>query len=186
MILKGKKVILRAIEEEDLELLREIVNDPETERLVCGWSFPVSKYQQEKWFEAIMKDTENARFTIQTDEDGAVGFASIMDINWRNRTCFPGIKLASREFTAKGIGYDAMMTLMRYIFDELQLNHIEGKIIDYNVKSKRLFLEKLGWKQEGLKRKYIFNNGRYHDLIICSILMEEYRDLVQRTNYWSE
>lgn len=38
-----KKVKLRALETEDMELLRETVNDPEVERLVGGWSFPVSK-----------------------------------------------------------------------------------------------------------------------------------------------
>ncbi|MCC5909795.1 MAG: hypothetical protein JJT76_05100 [Clostridiaceae bacterium] len=46
MNLKGKIVTLRAIEEEDLEMLRDIINDPEVERLVVGWSLPISKAQQ--------------------------------------------------------------------------------------------------------------------------------------------
>jgi RimJ/RimL family protein N-acetyltransferase len=186
MNLKGKKVTLRAIEEEDLEMLRGIVNDPEIEGLVCGWSYPISKYNQRKWFEKISEDKDNIRFTIETEEDGAIGFAGIMDINWKNRTCFPGLKLANKELKTKGIGYDAMMVIMKYVFEELQLNHIEGKIIDYNERSKKLFFEKLGWKQEGIKRKYIFNRGAYHDLIICSILVEEYHELIQKTRYWSE
>lgn len=46
MILKGEKVILRAIEREDQEFLKEMINDPELEKLVVGWSFPVSLEMQ--------------------------------------------------------------------------------------------------------------------------------------------
>jgi predicted xylose isomerase-like sugar epimerase len=39
----GKIVKLRALEMDDMEILRNIINDPEIEGLVEGWSFPVSK-----------------------------------------------------------------------------------------------------------------------------------------------
>ena len=53
MILKGQIVTLRPIEEEDLEFVRTLFNDPELESLVVGWSWPVSKYQHRKWFEKV-------------------------------------------------------------------------------------------------------------------------------------
>ena len=43
MELRGKKVVLRAVEEEDLEMLRELTNDPDYEKMIVGWSFPISK-----------------------------------------------------------------------------------------------------------------------------------------------
>ena len=46
MKLVGKKVTLRAVEQEDLEMLRELTNDPDFERMAVGWSFPISKAQQ--------------------------------------------------------------------------------------------------------------------------------------------
>ena len=184
MILQGKKVLLRAIEEDDLEMLRDLINDPIIEGLVCGFSFPVSKHQQKKWFEYISQDKDTARFTVETKDDGPVGYACISDINWKNRTCFPGLKLSNKVHQKKGIGYDSVMVLMRYVFEELNLNHIGGEIIDYNERSKKLLLGKLNWQQEGLKRKYIYNDGRYHDVIICSILKEEYYELLLKTKYW--
>ena len=48
MNIKGKIVTLRAVELEDMELLRGMLNDPEMEKAVVGWSFPVSKYSQQK------------------------------------------------------------------------------------------------------------------------------------------
>ena len=51
MNIYGKKVVLRAMEPTDCELVREIFNDPEIESLVVGWAFPLSQYAQEKWYE---------------------------------------------------------------------------------------------------------------------------------------
>ena len=50
MELVGKKVRLIAMEEEHLEMLRTLTNDPEFEKMVVGWSFPISKTDQIKWF----------------------------------------------------------------------------------------------------------------------------------------
>ena len=65
MNIYGKKVILRAMEIEDCELVREMFNDPEIEDLVVGWSFPLSKYSQKKWYEEHYND-KNFRFIIET------------------------------------------------------------------------------------------------------------------------
>jgi len=97
MNILGKYVILRAIEEEDLELLREMINDPEIERMVGGYSFPISKWQQKKWFELISNKQNDIRLIIETKEDGAIGFANIVNIDWKNRSAFHGIKIANKK-----------------------------------------------------------------------------------------
>lgn len=185
MNIVGKKVILRAIEEDDLELLRDMVNDSEIENLVVGWSIPVSKQAQKNWFDRSKNDHNNIRVIIEDKENGSVGMANIVNIDWKNRVAFHGIKISSKASRGKGIGTDAVMAIMRYAFDELQLNRLDGAIIDYNIPSKKLY-SKCGWKDEGVKRKYIYKNGKYHDLIILGILKEEYYELVRQTNYWSE
>ncbi|MFK4998695.1 hypothetical protein ACI2OX_19465 [Bacillus sp. N9] len=39
-------ITLRAIEESDLGLIREMMNDPEIENMTGGYSFPISESQQ--------------------------------------------------------------------------------------------------------------------------------------------
>ena len=51
MNIKGKIVTLRAITQNDLQLICDMFNDPELENLVVGWAFPISIEQQKKWFE---------------------------------------------------------------------------------------------------------------------------------------
>ena len=71
MNIYGKKVVLRAMEKTDSDLIIGMFNDPEVEDLVVGWSFPVSRFAQEKWLDAHYGDQKNLRFVIET-ADGAV------------------------------------------------------------------------------------------------------------------
>jgi len=181
VIIKGKFVTLRAIEERDLEMLRELINDPEIEQAVStGMSFPVSSYQQSLWFEQVSRDHDTLRLVIETEEDGAVGFIGIKDINWKNRTCFPMLKLSKGKARRKGVATDAMMALMQYAFMELGFHRLDGAIVADNVASQRLFFERLGWKKEGVRREAIFYGGVYHDVIQCGIVASDYRELLER------
>ncbi len=72
MNIKGKIVTLRAMDIEDQELLREMVNDQEIEKMVGGYSYPISKEQQLNWFKANSNNQNNLRLIIETEEDGAI------------------------------------------------------------------------------------------------------------------
>lgn len=184
MNIYGKKVVLRAMEKSDCELAREMFNDPEIENLVGGWAFPLSQYAQEKWYEAHYND-KDFRFVIETSEDGAVGIATLTNIDWKNRMAYHGIKLANREHRGRGIGTDSVMAIMRYAFDELGLNRLNGAWFAENLPSKNMYM-KCGWKEEGVRRKYIFKHGKYRDLIETGVLAEDYYTLVAKNNYWED
>jgi len=185
MNIRGKFVLLRAMEESDQDMLLSMINDPEIERLVGGYSFPTSREQQMTWFRANQNDIRNIRLVICTEQDGPVGFANIVNIDWKNRTAFHGIKLASRQFQAKGIGTDTVMAVMRYAFEELQLNRLDGSILPFNESSKKLYCGKCGWSIEGVRRNAVFKGNELHDEIMVGILRGEYYELVNKTNYWS-
>lgn len=184
MNIKGKVVTLRAIEEKDMDLLKDMLNDSEIEKLVGGWAFPISSYQQRKWYEGSINNDKNVRLIIETEEDGAIGLVTITNIDWKNRVAYHGIKLAKKKYRAKGIGTDAIMTSMRYIFDELQINRIESAIIEHNNISKKVYCEKCGWKIEGIQRNRIYKQGKYHNRIMIGILNEDYKELINNNNYW--
>jgi RimJ/RimL family protein N-acetyltransferase len=184
MYIRGKIVTLRAMEEDDQELLRQMVNDPEIEKMIGGYSFPISKFQQNKWFESNANDQNNVRLIIETEEDGAIGFANIVNIDWKNRTAFHGIKISNKKFRAKGIGTDTVMAVMKYAFEELQLSRLDGTIIEYNEPSRKVYCDKCGWKVEGIRRKAVFKSNEYHNELIVGILKEEYEELIKLNNYW--
>ncbi|MBN1037800.1 N-acetyltransferase [Clostridium botulinum] len=171
------------MEKEDLELMREMLNDPEIENLVVGWAFPVSKYQQNQWYDNNITNDNNLRFIIETSQDGAIGLATLTDIDWKNRRAIHGIKLANKKNRTKGLGIDTVMAIMRYAFDELQLNRLDGSWFEDNIASQKLYT-KCGWKVEGKHRQYIYKKGQYRDLVMVGVLKDEYEKLVKENSYW--
>lgn len=172
MNILGNTVLLRALEYDDLPYLQEMINDPEMERMVIGWSFPTSSKQQKDWYERVVSDKSNLRFAIVYD-GRFVGVSTLVKIDWKNRSADHGIKLCQGTPKGKGIGTDAVYATMKYAFEELQLNRLYGSILDYNIASQKLY-EKCGWKIEGCYRQSVFKNNSYHDEWPTAILREEY------------
>lgn len=185
MELRGKKVLLRAVEESDCEMLRTLANDPEYEKMIIGWSWPVSKAQEHDWFMKAENGLSRLRYIIETEEDGAVGMIGLRNIDWKNGAASGlGMRIAKKEARGKGLATDAWMTLLRYAFEELRLNRIAVAVLSYNHASLRVF-EKLGFKQEGIRRQAIYKNGVYNDTIVFGLLRSEYDEFVAKNDYWN-
>lgn len=182
----GKKVILRSIEEEDLKFLRDIHNDPEIEKYIGGWSFPLSMRDQKLWFEKSITDRSTIRLIIEIRaKNEVIGVTGLWDIDWKNRTAYTGIMLSNNnKFRLKGYGTDTVMALMKYAFEELDLRRLDSDIIEYNTPSLGLYIKKCGWKKEGIRRKHAFRNNAIYDRLLIGILKEEYIDLIKDIKYW--
>lgn len=184
MEIRGKRVCLRAIERSDLPLLQRWANDPEVQYWLGGWHFPSSMDQTERWLDRIQADNLNQRFAIQTEDHGLIGTANLVDINWKDRNAFHGMLLGNMDIRGKGYGVDTVMAMMRFAFEELHLERLDGSIIEYNVASIRLYCEKCGWEAEGRKKNWYWRKNRYWDKLVVGITRDGYVDVVTRTNYW--
>ena len=128
MYLRGKKVILRAIEEEDLEMLREVTNEPNFEKVIVGWSFPISKKDQAEWFRNYKNDFSHLRFIIASQEGESLGMVEMRDIDCKNGSAVAcGMRIFRGKKNTQGLAADAWMTLLRYAFNELRLNRKDKK-----------------------------------------------------------
>jgi len=167
----GEKIILRAIELSDKEVLLNIINDGETEYLLGGWSFPVSDLHQEEWIKSLKPNNHTLRCMIDDKQDNtAVGTVILTNIDYKNGTAEIHIKLR-KDTRGKGYGTDTIKTIVKYSFDELRLHCVFAHINDDNIASQKLF-KKCGFQKEGLLRSRIFKNGSYHDVFLYSILGE--------------
>ncbi len=162
MNIYGKKIILRSIEAEDAEFLRNMINDPKMEAHVVGYSFPVSKSAQEEWIKTLSSRKNEFRAIIDV-EGKAVGAAMLTDIDFKNGTAEIHIKIADDNNRGCGYGKDTVVCLTNYAFDELRLNCVYCSIREDNRASQRLF-ESCGYTFEGTLRKRMFKSGQYFDL----------------------
>lgn len=186
MNIYGNKVYLRAIEDEDLEFLRELQNSQEIEGMCGSWDFPLSKRRQKEWFESLSQRNDEFRLIIvEKESDQVIGVIYLSNIDWKNRSAFIGIKTIAGNTRGKGNGIDAIMALLRYAFDEMQLHRIESLIIDTNNISLNI-MGKFGIQAEGIKRECLYSKGKYYDKVYVGLLENEYRKMVRETNYWGK
>lgn len=170
MIFIDQELILRAIELKDANLLREMINDPEIENMVVGWSLPVSERKQTEWIDNLNSD-DDIKLIIEVN-DVAVGMASISNLDYKNSTSNLNIKI-SNSYRGKGIGTRTIKLLVNYCFNELNLNCLTANILEYNKISQKLFKE-CGFIKDGSLRSRVYKKGCYHNLLVYSLLRSEY------------
>lgn len=184
MNIRGKIVLLRAIERQDIPLLHEWSNNPEVQQQLGGWHFPSSLEIMENWFERSTSDGLNQRFAIETADHDLIGTTNLVEINWKDRNAFHGMLIGNRDMRGKGYGVDTVMAIMRYAFEEMGLERLDTTIIEYNQPSYRLYIGKCGWKEEGRKQNWYWRQNRFWDKLIVGINRSDYFAVIQRTNYW--
>ena len=185
MNIQGKKVFLRAVEESDLPLLHKWSNDPATQDIMGAIHFPSSLDWHKSWFQNLKSDQMNQRFAIDAPELGLIGLSTIINIDWRNNHAWHGIILGDKDIRGKGYGFDTVMTTLRYAFDELHMERLDGAMIEYNEVSINLYINKCGWKKEGVKKNFYFRKGRYWDQVIVGITRQDYYDHIEKIGYWA-
>jgi len=184
MNIKGKYVLLRAIEKDDLPLLQKWANDPEIQYQLGGWHFPTNQEDQIRWFNLLNVNSLHQRFSIEIEGKGLIGTANLVEIDWKNKHAFHGMLLGDQNIRGKGYGVDTVMAIMRLAFSELGLERLDGSMIEYNEASLKMYIGKCGWKEEGRRRNYYFRKGRYWDQVQVGVTKQDYLEILVKTNYW--
>jgi ribosomal-protein-alanine N-acetyltransferase len=68
--------------------------------------------------------------------------------------------------------FDAVRALIPFIFRTLGLHRIEAACLPSNDASRRL-LSKVGFRQEGVARRYLQINGEWQDHLLFALLSED-------------
>lgn len=123
-------------------------------------------------FSNFNPETNRLMFTIETLEGENVGAFNLNSINEKNGTFSIGIQVG-RDHRGKGYGTSAMKILLKYAFNERRLNKFNVSVIEGNVGSATM-MEKLGCKQEGVRREVIYTEGKYKDEILYGLTRKEF------------
>ncbi|MDS0525669.1 GNAT family N-acetyltransferase [Clostridium sp. SHJSY1] len=75
----------------------------------------------------------------------------------------------NREFWGLGYGKEAIQAIIKYGFNEMNLERIEAIVYPENKKSEKM-LKKMNFTYEGLLRKYAYFRDKHQDLNMFSII----------------
>ena len=73
------------------------------------------------------------------------------------------------KYSRNGYMKEALKLLIPSLFVDLRLNRIEAATLEENIASKNL-LKKIGFKKEGVLRKYLKINGTWRDHVLYGLL----------------
>lgn len=171
-MIAGEHVILRAFEREDAERSYRWMNDPNIVRTLKS-RYPIAFQNEQEWVEhAIHAGTAERHFAIERKDDRShIGNASIHDIDWVSRRASFGLFIGEPTAWNRGFGGDAIGTLVRFAFDEMNLAKLSIRVFEYNDRAKHV-LETHGFVVEGLLKRDFYREGAFHDIVLYSVFRE--------------
>jgi RimJ/RimL family protein N-acetyltransferase len=175
-MIKGEKVGLRALERSDLELLKQWRNIPSFRKNFREVR-ELNLYNQETWLERTNKSPNDFMFMFERLEDGeAIGAGGLLYVNWINRAADYSFYIGYCEKYIDDEGYaeDATILLLKYGFNNLNLNKIWMELYEFDLQKLTFFKEKFNFKVDGCLRDNCFEDGRYWDSYIISLTREDY------------
>lgn len=171
----GTTVILRAWERTDLTARWEAdqTADPTEPRLRDWHEPPKSLAQREAEFdEHLAPDPTVVSLIIEAD-GRAVGDINLFHIDERKRSASLGLSIWRAEDRDRGYGGDAVRTLIRWAFSQLNLHRIELSVAPHNERAIHVY-ERAGFVIEGRRREADYEDGHYVDDIIMGLLRADF------------
>jgi RimJ/RimL family protein N-acetyltransferase len=179
-MLTGKLVRLRPYEMADLDRVCAWVNDPDVTMFLSGaMRYGATREGEEEWLRGAMTRIRPPEITlaIETAEEGRhVGSIGLHAVNGENRKASLGIMIGDKEYWGRGYGTDAILTLLRFAFDEMNLNRVWLEVHDDNARAIACY-KKCGFVEEGRLRQDRYKGGAYHDTLVMGVLVDEFRAL---------
>ena len=173
-MIKGKKVGLRAVEKQDLPFLRDWRNIVEFRKNFREVR-ELSLNDQEAWFDHLQKTKHiNYMFTIvDLDTQKPIGAAGLLYINWINRSGDFSFYIGENEMYIgdDGKANEAAKLLIDYGFKNLNLHKIWMELYEFDKEKLDFFVNKFGFKKDGVLRDNCFEDGKYYDSYLISKIL---------------
>lgn len=180
-MLYGKITGLRALEREDLKLLRDWRNNP-TFRRNFREHRELNLTNQESWFNRTTSNPNDFMFLIESlDKHEPLGACGLLYTNWLIRSSDFSFYIGHDNlYIDQNYAFDAARTLIKYAFNDLNLNKIWMELYEFDTLKIDFFVQKFGFKVDGKLRQNAFTDGRYWDSHIISLLKEDYSEIVNK------
>ena len=173
-ILKGRKTTLKPMEPKHAEIRFKWYSNPK-----------VAKYQnfgfssKGKLRENIIKRRKSDKslpWIILAEDKKLIGEVQLREINRKDKRATIAINIGETEFWNKGYATDAIQVVNKYFFTKLKYNRVELNVESENIAGINCYT-KCGFKKEAILRQAIYKNKKYRDLILMSLIKDDYQKI---------
>lgn len=175
-VIESERLRLRRMERSDAERMFQIWSDPEVVKYmnIPPFASVEDTLEMIQLLNGLSESEDALRWGIELKEDGQLigscGF-NVWELSGAYRGEI-GYDLG-REYWGFGYMSEAMRMLLSYGYQTIGLNRIEALVDPRNSASRRL-LQSFEFTEEGLLRQYQKTEDGFVDLLIFSLLRQEY------------
>jgi len=110
-----------------------------------------------RWFNRTMADP-TCRYWIIVCDDKDVGIVNIFNLDRRQQRCYWAFYIAEQELRGKGVGSFVEYSVLKYVFDQLQLRKLCCEVLAFNEPVIEMH-RKFGFQIEGRLRAHVMKGG---------------------------
>lgn len=170
---RTEKIYLSPLSSDDSEALFGWINERDLVIFNSGYK-PVHESNHLAWFENIIKRQDVFIFGIKRVEDHKlIGSCQLNKLNFVHRNAELRIRIGAATDRGRGFGGDAVQLLLKFAFDDLNLNKVYLNVYSTNIRAIKVY-EKSGFRKEGELKRHDFIDGKYLNIVVMAILREEY------------
>lgn len=174
-MIPGKVVDLWPLENQELAKNLEWANDREIVYLAGLSPYPLGMFEIELWYQKVKTDPNSKIFAIKTKKGDYIGNIEITSIDWRCAKGEMGLIIGEKHYWARDFGEDAVKTLVKFCFEEMNFNRISVQVLEHNKRAIKCF-EKCGFQKEGILREAFLSRGKFCNIILMGILRHEFKN----------
>ena len=174
-MISGKKVGLRAVESHDLQQLMEWRNQPDFRKNFREHR-EINMENQRTWFQSVSANKNDFMFSIVELETGMlIGACGLLYTNWILRSSDFSFYIGkdSSYVDSDGLADESASLLLTYGFECLNLNKVWMELYEFD-SQKLEFFQGLGFQIDGKLRANAFEEGKYWDSFILSMLLSDW------------
>jgi RimJ/RimL family protein N-acetyltransferase len=176
-MIKGEKIYLTELDRANAEIIRAWLNDPDIHRHLLVGHVPLTREEEERFYDAQSASSDSYNFEIHVAEDGRyIGHVGLKDVNLIHRHGEIGIVIGSKELWGKGYGRDAIVTCLGFAFLTLGLHSVCIRTDEDHEQALALY-RRIGFVETGRERERIYRGGRFVGHVVFDMLDSEYRAL---------
>lgn len=167
---EGQLVKLRALEEEDLEVLKKWRNSDHIRKTVREFRL-LNMINQKKWFESIHSifPPKEIMFGILDKKNKLIGVTGLTYIDWKNRHAEISVYMHCKNWQKTKQATEVINLITNYGFGELNMHRLWVEIFSIANDNIKLF-EKQKFVKEGELREKLWRQGKWWNSIIYSKL----------------
>jgi RimJ/RimL family protein N-acetyltransferase len=172
--MRGKKIGLAVLEKSDLPLFKKWLNDPRLSIFMREFDEMLADENVQEWYEQSVHDPAQVDFSIVNMKNGQlVGACTLTNVDGRNAAAEARLFIGEPEFWNKGYGSEALILLLDYAFNVLNLHNVRLHVNSINKNAIHVY-EKLGFKLVGKLRESRTYLRKRYDLYIMDMLAREF------------